>query len=231
VDVAHEIEPQNRLGAAYVLTQALPYFPAGSVHLAVVDPGVGTKRRPIAVEGAGHRFVGPDNGTLSWVLSDLGIIDPDSGKLIDGRAVELTNPTYRRPEVSATFHGRDIFAPAAAHLAAGVTLDALGPSIGSVEVLTGRRPDVSSRGVAGVIIHVDTFGNAISNISVRDLPESPTFEVAGLTLVGLARTYQDAEFAAIVGSEGLVEIAARNGSASARFGIHNGDPVFVRGSA
>ena len=161
VDVSHEVAPQDVMEAAFVLRQAVPYFPPEAVHLVVVDPGVGTARRPVALRHGGHRFVGPDNGLFALLL--------------DGAAPEtlvgLDRPAFWRTEApSTTFHGRDVFAPVAAHLAAGRRLAEVGTPAAALESLHWALPIADAQGLRGWVVHVDHFGNGITNIP-RDLFE------------------------------------------------------------
>jgi S-adenosylmethionine hydrolase len=144
-------------------------------------------------------------------------------------AVELLEPQFRLHPVSATFHGRDIFAPAGAHIADGSGLEEFGPRLDRLIPLPAPQPSVVGNTVRGRIIAVDHFGNAISNIPVDLLPPEPTITVKGAMVRGLSRTYQDAETVALIGSSGLLEVGVRNGSAAARFGIQRGDEIVVRG--
>ena len=213
VDIAHDVAPQDVDGARLVIARYWRRFPAGTVHLVVVDPGVGSSRAAIAVESEGRFLVGPDNGVLSPALLHAG-----------ARCVELPVPAG----ASATFHGRDVFAPAAAALARGTPLDSLGEVRTSPVVR--RTPEAVRRddgGIAGVVLAVDRFGNAVTNlVSWR----GGSVEVNGRRLP-LVRTYGDVEAgsaAALVGSSGLVEIAVRDGSAAAMLGLKRGSAVVLR---
>lgn len=222
VDLIHDVPPQNvRLGAFHLMA-AVNAFPQGTVHLAVVDPGVGTARRAIAVRSArGDHLVGPDNGLLSLAVEKLG------GAVA---AVELDQQRYWRPLPSATFHGRDIFAPVAGHLARGTSLEELGSRIADFE-----RPFLlpsvkrSDREIEGEVIHVDHYGNLVTNILGTDLPGGFSTNIREFTILGGASpNYQGVpkgQLTALVGSMGLLEIALRDGSAAARIGAALGDPV------
>lgn len=173
VDISHEIAPQNIRQAAYVLYTAYPFFPSHTVHLVVVDPGVGSARRPIALRTPAGYFVGPDNGVFSYVMA----CEPVEA------LVELSDPRYRLAEVSHTFHGRDVFAPAAAHLAAGLSITALGPHVLDPVTFPPPRLEVAPGGVTGEVLHVDHFGNVITSIgrmvwSGDELVLEPTFQGA-----------------------------------------------------
>ena len=229
VDLTHAVPPQDIRAGAFHLLVACPYFPAGSVHLAVVDPGVGTDRRVVAVEAGGHTFVGPDNGLLRWIVERL---DADSW-----RAVQLTEPGYwlaPASEVSHTFHGRDIMAPVAAHLATGVALDRLGRPLGALVGTPLPLPTRDGSRLRGEILHVDHFGNAIANIR-REQLSAPggalRVDIGSHSLCGPVESYAGAavgEPLVIWGSAGFLEVAVREGSAAAVLGIRPGDPVFVR---
>jgi S-adenosylmethionine hydrolase len=224
VDVTHEIRPQNVLEAALLLEAAYPWFPAGTIHVAVVDPGVGTKRRPLAVETSGQLFVGPDNGVLS---APLGVSH--------ARAHEIAETSYELPVRSDTFHGRDVFAPAAAHLASGVTIDRLGPLVNDAVLLDLPKPQITSSSITGEILRCDRFGNAISSIprSVLALIGGGPYEVfaAGRSHGRLRRRYRDVpegEGLALTGGTGRIEIAVNGGSAAELFGLRAGDPIEIR---
>lgn len=229
VDISHEIEPQDVVGAAYVLSGAARYFPPGTVHLGVVDPGVGTARRAIAVATESAFFVGPDNGLFGPALAALGAIDREGLILYGGRAVQIANPMYALQPVSDTFHGRDIFAPAAAHIASGVDLSDLGPPIDQLTVVKDIVPEADAGTVRGAIVYIDRFGNAVSNIPGRLIPPRPEITVGNTVVRCVSRNYQENETVAIVGSAGLLEIATKNGSAAVTLGIRRGDEVLIRG--
>ena len=228
VDVTHAIPPGNVLRAAFVLEAAAPDFPPGTVHLAVVDPGVGTDRLALGVAARGQLFVGPDNGLLDWALTDPEV-----------RVHALTDPRYFRSPVSRTFHGRDVFAPVAAHLGRGEALERMGPRITDpirLPVVAPRRRDGE---LVGHVAFVDRFGNALTNLTERDLSDGfPTvpgsqLEVLALGRVihGLSRSYGDAPVGtvlAIIGSSGRLEVAQVGGDASERLGLGEGDEVRVR---
>ncbi len=238
IDITHTIPPQDVSGAAYVLWTALPYFPPESVHLVVVDPGVGTARRPIAAQTPWGILVGPDNGVFSYVW------DTAPPSLI----VELQNPAYQAPMTSATFHGRDIFAPAAAHIAQGVPLSEFGASVMDPVYLPLPVVEISETRIRGEIIYIDHFGNAVSSIgrliwdadmlhfdpafgdnSAGVLHSSRTHvHVAGQDLGVIQHTYGACgagEALALVGSTGMLEIAVNQGNGAAQLGLQIGDPV------
>jgi len=231
VDISHDVTPQNIAEAAYLLATAYRSFPAAAIHVAVVDPGVGTTRKPLAIGLPHGVFVGPDNGIFSGVLLDQDAVELPGGRLRRGQAVELANEEYWRRPVSTTFHGRDIFAPSAAHLASGTPLSHLGPNLAAVYQDSRGEPSTEAGSVRGTIVHIDRFGNAISNVPATMVPPSPVFYISGHALCGLSSTYQEAPLGAIAGSAGLVEIALRNGSAAEHLGIGVGDVLTVRGAS
>ncbi|PSQ78003.1 MAG: hypothetical protein BRD44_00115 [Bacteroidetes bacterium QS_7_67_15] len=226
VDVTHEIAPQDVMEAAFVLRQAVPFFPPETVHLVVVDPGVGTERRPVALRAGDRFFVGPDNGLFSLVLGDDA---PDA-------AVALDAPDcWRTPDPSTTFHGRDIFAPAAAHLAAGRSLADLGSPVDALEPLRWALPITDEQGIQGWTVHVDRFGNCITNIPLALFEkhrDGRAFKCyAGSTILnGLAATYgavAEGEPLLLFGSSGFLEVAVSNGNAAKLLGIQQGDSIDI----
>lgn len=235
VDVSHAVRPQAIEQGAYLLAAARPYFPPGTIHVAVVDPGVGTARRAIAIATPDALFVGPDNGLLSPALPDearKGAAHPASPvPLPPGlRAVSLTQERFHRRPVSATFHGRDIFAPVAAHLSLGTPLEELGPPLDEIVALPPFRarpqPDGS---LLGRVLHIDTFGNLITDVRQEQLPPRPLVEICGRTIGGLSRTFgYEPGLRALIGSGGFLEIAFAQGSAARELGAEVGQPVVVR---
>jgi len=233
VDISHEIRPQAVRQGAYVLSAAVRYFPSGSVHLAVVDPGVGGERRAIAIQTQHATYVAPDNGLLTLALAQ------DQPRV----AVDLARGLYHRPQVSATFHGRDLFAPAAAHLAQGVDPTEMGDEIplDSLVRLLGNQPQKEAEGRwRAEVQHVDRFGNVISNLHESNLSATDLqlpardfrFRVKDVEISGLSRTFADVEkgeWIAYVGSSGYLEIAVREGNAAAQLGVDLGDPVWAEG--
>jgi S-adenosylmethionine hydrolase len=228
VDVSHQVAPQGIDEASYLLESIWPYFPSDTIHLAVVDPGVGTTRKAIAVTAPHGRFVGPDNGLFAAVLRRQGAIDPKSGRLVAATAVELANPRYRLPNPSSTFHGRDIFAPAAAHLAAGVPLSELGPSLSDLLLSPASEPHIADGVIHGRVRHIDRFGNAITDISGDALSGAPRIQAGNAVIEGLSRDFQEREISALVGSTGYLELAVRNGNAAETLHLGPGDEVIVR---
>ncbi len=226
LDVTHEIAPQDVMEAAFVLSQAVPYFPAGTVHLVVVDPGVGTKRRPVALRHGGHCFVGPDNGLFALLLRGD----------VPEELVVLDRPAFwRTRDVSATFHGRDVFAPVAAHLVAGRRLDEVGSPTERLQPLHWALPIADEQGIRGWVVHVDHFGNAITNIPhdlfVQTRQGRPIKCFAGnAILTAVHPTYgavERSEPALLFGSSAFLEIAVNAGNASRLLDIRKGTPVNI----
>lgn len=231
VDVTHAISRHSIVQAAFVIADLWRIYPDGTAHVVVVDPGVGTDRRPIALEVDGQYFVGPDNGLFSHIL------DAAERDRLTWRGVVLTNPDYWRVrDVSPTFHGRDIFASAAAHLVNGTHLSHLGDPLENPERLTLPAYTEEEGAIGGEIIYVDSFGNCVSNIPANVVPP-PGAEGVGISCGSLAAlpfvpTYGmvgEGEPLALVGSHGYLEIAVRRGNAAAEFGLESGTPVHVFG--
>jgi S-adenosyl-L-methionine hydrolase (adenosine-forming) len=225
VDVCHTISPQNILEGGFVLAGIVDVFPKGTVHLAVVDPGVGTARRLIAVAVADQWFVLPDNGLITGVAR---------GRIPDG-IWEITNPAMRRTVVSATFHGRDILAPASAHLLRGGNPAQLGPARDKFIMLRNFEPNADELGFVGEVIFRDAFGNLITNVNVEHLADVPRdaweIEIANERIDGILRTYGDrpaGTLIALVGSSGWVEVAVVNGDAGRQLTAGAGTTVWFR---
>ncbi len=244
VDLTHDVQPQSVRQAAYVLLTAYRYFPPETVFLVVVDPGVGTARAPIAVETAHGRFVAPDNGVLSYVLQET----PPR------QVVTLLERKFHLPEVSQTFHGRDIFSPVVAHLARGTPLTAFGPPRENLVTLPPPRLSVSAAEIVGEVLHIDRFGNLISSIgrlSWEDderLQFSPRFgaqisfpgalvaaacrvQIGNQPVGPIRRTYgavPAGEVTALIGSAGQLEIGVNQGNAAQAMQATIGDPVMLR---
>jgi S-adenosyl-L-methionine hydrolase (adenosine-forming) len=231
VDVTHDVPPHDVLTAALELAASYRYFPAGTVFLVVVDPGVGSARRPLAAEAGDYRFVAPDNGVLSAVFKET----PPR------RVVELTERRFARPTVSRTFEGRDRFAPAAGWLAKGTEIKALGRTVSDYLRLTIPDPVVGEHHVRGEVLRVDRFGNLITNIDRRAFdrlgrPGEVAIEIrAGEHLVGrLVTTYSEiapGEVCSLFGSTDHLEIAANSASAAGSLGLGRGAVVSVTRSA
>ncbi len=224
VDVTHGIAAQDVMEAAFVLREAIPYFPPETVHLVVVDPGVGTERRALALRIGDQYFVGPDNGLFSLLPGA-----PDE-------AVVLDNPdVWRSPTPSATFHGRDIFAPAAAHLASGRALTNLGSPAADIQRLHWVQPLADEQGLRGWVVHIDRFGNAITNVPADLLDahragRSVKCYVGSTALDAVHTTYADVEPGepvALVGSSGMLEVGVNGGDAARLLSIQKGIVVHV----
>jgi S-adenosylmethionine hydrolase len=226
VDITHDITPHDVLEGAVELDACYRAFPAGTVFLAVVDPGVGSARRGIAASFADYRFVAPDNGILTAVFRGGA----------PARVVEISEARYARPEISRTFEGRDRFAPAAAWLAAGVEVTALGPDAGDPVTIVIPAPAVGDGQMTGEVLRIDRFGNAVTNIDRDAWQRSrragrPEIRVGGWRTTRLVDTYADlrmGEAGALFGSRGSLELSAREASAASLLGIRRGERVMVR---
>lgn len=232
IDNTHHITPQDINAAALAVQALTPYFPPQTVHLVVVDPGVGSERRPIALETPRGRYVGPDNGVFGLVWQQA----REQYSSAEARAVLLDDPRFWRSEVSATFHGRDMFAPVAAHLASGTALDALGPALDDLVILPVHQPVLEGPAqLVGGVIYVDHFGNCISNIRAEHLaqfgPIEDLYVVVQDRWLSIVQTYANVPEGAplaLLGSDGYLEVAVRNASASQRLGIALGSEIRVR---
>ena len=220
VDITHDIPPQGISEAAFTLRACYPCFPAGTIFVVVIDPGVGSERRAILAEAGGYYFIAPDNGLLSFVLDDT------------ARVFEIVNREFATADVSSTFHGRDIFAPAAAHLSRGADPTQLGPSISDLQRIPAARPErISAREIDGRIIHIDRFGNLVTNLTREDLPDDFTLDIGGRTIAAHRRFYaeaQEGEVFSIMGSAGFLEISVRNGSAKDILGAQTAQKILIR---
>jgi hypothetical protein len=232
IDITHDIAPQNVSAGAWVLATSYAYFPAGTVFVCVVDPGVGSSRRSVALHAGAWYFVGPDNGLLSNVLDELPI----------HAAVELTNPAYHLAHVSSTFHGRDLFSPVAAHIARGVALSELGPHVDprSLLHLPGTPPVYYDQHIDAQVIHIDHFGNVITNIPLRMTPDlfahskvRASFPDQQVTVTKQQRffasdaTHADQDPFIYGDSSGYVAVAIRNGNAASTLALGVGARVIV----
>ncbi len=225
VDVSHAIAPQNVLEGAFIMASLIDAFPPDTVHLGVVDPGVGTERRLVAIRAADQWFVAPDNGLLGGVAR---------GRLVSG-IWEISNPAICRERVSNTFHGRDILAPAAAHLVLGRPADDLGPKRSKVITLANFEPRSDDHGIVGEVIFRDAFGNLVTNVPASRLADAPneswSIEVAGEKIDGLVKTYGDRPPGSLVvleNSGGWVEVAVVNGDAGRALTAGAGTTVWIR---
>ena len=228
VDITHDLPPHDVLAGALELAACYRYFPAGTIFLAVVDPGVGSARRGIAAEAGEYKFVAPDNGVLGLVFEDAA----------PRKIVELTERRYARPTVSRTFEGRDRFAPAAAWIAKGIELSALGRPAGSLQRLEWPRPQVEADHIAGEVLRVDRFGNLITNVDRRTFDRFAATDAKGTIEIQIGEhqvgrmvsTYADAEageLCALFGSSEHLEFAANGASAAATLDLGRGAPVRI----
>ncbi|MDP2681964.1 MAG: SAM-dependent chlorinase/fluorinase [Deltaproteobacteria bacterium] len=226
VDISHQISPQDIAAGAFVLSQSVPFFPKGTIHMAIVDPGVGGKRRPILIETDRYFFVGPDNGIFSIALQREKI----------KRKIHLTNKDYFLGNVRATFHGRDIFSPVAAYLSLGIDPSIFGKKIKMLTSLDVKKPVARYGKITGRIIHIDRFGNLITNIDeglLKKIFKNKSFEirVGSCIIKKLVPSYvyaKQGEPVGLIGSSNLLEIAKRDGDASRELGAEKGDEVEVR---
>lgn len=228
VDVTHQIQRHDVVHAAFTLRQIFEHFPRGTIHVVVVDPGVGTTRHLLALLYAGQTILTPDNGIASLVHRDFSL----------GDIRQITNTELFRRDVSTTFHGRDILAPVAGYLAAGMPLASVGPAIEQLEILNLPRPMLlPDGGIEGQVLYTDTFGNLITNISRLELEQSaarrrPVEVYVGPLRVGpIRRTYADVgpgEILALIGSTGSLEIAINQGNAAARLRSGPGSAIVLR---
>lgn len=223
VDISHLVLPGDIRSGAFVLLTSYYCFPRDTINLAVIDPGVGTSRRAIAVRTSSHYFVGPDNGIFSLVLA--------REKAWEARSLE--NPDLHRKPVSSTFHGRDIFASVAAHLAAGTSFDLVGPPCSPVSC-EWSVPVVSPKTIRGEVIHIDSFGNAITNVTQELLNEQFPLEkwragAGKFSDIPILRTYglsRPGSIISLAGSSGFMEIAVNEGDAASLLGLVAGSPVW-----
>ncbi len=225
VDITHEIAPQDILAGAFCLAGAYPFFPEKTIHVAVVDPGVGGKRRPILVKTAGQLFVGPDNGLFTFVYREA--------KSIEVR--ELVNRNYFRRPVSRTFHGRDLFGPVAAHLSLGVPTENMGPRIEDFVCLSISDPLVEKDRIRGEVIYLDRFGNGITNLKeslIRSVFKNrkPRILINDKDIGPIQESYDAVNEGvplSLIGSSGHLEVAIRGGAAKKFFGLKRGDVIFL----
>jgi len=221
IDITHDVDPQDIREGAFFIEEYYRFFPKGTVHLAVVDPGVGSARRPVILVKDDCFFVGPDNGIFSLVMDEKPTVHA------------LENQEYMRTEISSTFHGRDIFAPAAAHLSRGIAPATFGPPVTDPVRLEGLLPVMDGSSVLrGEVVRFDRFGNAITNIRIdilRDFTGDGPFaiRVCDMTFTALSRSYYESEFTCLTGSSGYLEFGCFKGSFSEAKGIAKGEPVLV----
>ncbi|MCZ6676513.1 MAG: SAM-dependent chlorinase/fluorinase [Candidatus Poribacteria bacterium] len=226
VDITHAIPPQDLNAAAFLIDSAYRYFPPGTVHVVVVDPGVGSERHPIACQTETAFFVCPDNGILTRILRDASHTS----------AVTIENPDYCLPRISNTFHGRDIFAPVAAHLSRGVPIEDLGTPVATPVRLPIPTPHVTEEAITGHVIWIDHFGNLITNIShelLKSIEGQNGFviQVGGVAINRLNHSYAESavgEVLAIIGSFGRLEISINQGNAALTLGVKRNDSITIR---
>lgn len=225
IDITHDVPPQDVLEGALALEAAVPAFPAGTIHVAIVDPGVGSRRLAVAVLTDLGVFVGPDNGLFELVLRMTEV----------RQTVALDRPAYHRVQVAPTFHGRDIFAPVAAHLANGAGLDMVGSTIGTLKRLSVPEARKVGDEVHGEVLTADRFGNLITSIRAADLAErdmrSSVVVIGGVATAFMGRTYADVsvgELVAYLGSSGRLEVGLREGNALQQLGAGRGTDVIVK---
>lgn len=243
VDITHRINPQNIFQAAFVVGTVYPFFPASTVHVAVVDPGVGTNRRIVILRTPEGTFVGPDNGIFSYVLRGCtaGAIEKTDERLHqvklarEIKAVVVNNPRFFRRPLSDTFHGRDIMAPVAALLSQGFLMNAFGEEVDRLYTLPLPEPEHNPDGsITGHVIHIDAFGNIITDVRTAQLPEGGSFRIdlRGHLVSGLQRSYAEGSgLLAIIGSAGYLEIAVKGGSAAVLTHARVGDSLIIRAGA
>ena len=220
VDITHQVEAQDIREAAFIVQDYWGYFPAGTVHVVVVDPTVGSSRRPVAVSRNGHFFVGPANGIFSFIAD----------RASEVRMIE--NPEYMREAISPTFHGRDIFSPAAAWLSRGLAPELLGTRITGPVVLHDIHPVITENTMTGDIVRFDHFGNAITNINREQFASfvqdrQYTITIDELSFTSLSRSYYEGEIVCLAGSSGYIEFGVFQGNFRTRTGVQKRDPVVI----
>jgi len=237
VDICHSIKPQSISQAAFILSTAYQFFPERTIHLVVVDPGVGTERKAVILRTPLADFVAPDNGVLSYVIQQfsadpLNVNRQQIELAPELQAVAITRPEFWLSPVSSTFHGRDIFAPVAARLSLGFPPEDFGETITSLVVLPAPTPNQEADTLTGYVIHIDNFGNLITNIRSRDLPQKHrpvAIEVGNQHVLSLSRNYEEGEgLLALIGSSGYLEISLKNGNARAFLGVEVSSEVKIR---
>ena len=226
VDITHAIQPQSIRTAAFTLAACFRDFPRGTIFGAVVDPGVGSSRGAIAAQSGDHYFVGPDNGVLSFALHNV----IDGAESSSFSAVNLTNKRYFNSSVSHTFHGRDIFAPVAAHLSLGTPFSEFGPAVRDVVLLPFPKPATTGDRVFAEVVNIDRFGNVVTNLKLADLREPFQININSHHISKLLSSYAESnskELFAVEGSLGFIELSVRDGSASEFLNAKVGDRVAV----
>jgi S-adenosylmethionine hydrolase len=221
VDITHEIPAQDISEAAFTLRACYRDFPAGTIFVAVVDPGVGSERQAILAEAGGRYFIAPDNGLLSFIRDNEA----------DAQVFQISNPEFSAAHISSTFHGRDIFAPAAAHLSRGTAPAQFGPLISDYVCVSPTKPTVSEQEIEGEVIHIDRFGNIVTNLKPEDLPAKFIIKIGDRIIETHRKFYAEAENTevfSIMGSAGYLEISVREGSAAAVLGARTGDKIRIK---
>ena len=244
VDITHQVHPQAILEGAFAIGSSHQFFPRGSIHVVVVDPGVGTSRDCLLLTTPSASFLAPDNGLLSYIVEEghrreaEGPDEPALGEAGGSHATlprsyvaySLTNPEYWLHPISDTFHGRDIFAPVAAHLSLGTPAHRLGQQVHHITTLPLQEPRWEGDKLIGQVVHIDRFGNLITDIPASTLPRGTpvTIDVKGHRIPGLSHTYADGgSLLALIGSHGNLEVSVKNGSAAAVLQVEVGEPVGV----
>jgi S-adenosylmethionine hydrolase len=225
VDITHEVRPHDIEEGAFILANTYSYFPKGTIHLSIVDPGVGGRRKPILLVTQNYFFIGPDDGLFTLVAQREKV----------KQVVVLTKQKYFLPKVSKTFHGRDLFAPVAAHLSLGIKPDAFGYRINSIEEIGFQNPILKGGKLSGEIVHIDTFGNLVSNVDKEKLfrfikDRSFVIRAGGKVIRDLKKGYWEGKkgkLIALLGSSGLLEISVREGSAEKMLKVKKRSPVIV----
>lgn len=232
VDLTHEVPPQDIAEGAFALLTSICHFPPSTVHVVVVDPGVGGERAALLIETDLGLFIGPDNGVLSWAIAPAGHNPLSRHRAATVRRIfELDNPKYWLPDLSATFHGRDLFAPVAAHLSLGIEPSQFGRPRSSYWQLPW--PELEKKGdgsLVGSVVHIDRFGNLITNVPAEEISAKPgdfVASVAGHPITGLSRNYVGSGLRALIGSSGYLEIALSGASAAAYLRAKRGTRVIV----
>lgn len=228
IDISHTVTPHDILEGSLTIAEAAPFFPRGTIHTVVIDPGVGSEREGIIITTERQVYVGPNNGIFDLVLKQAG----------DFEAMRIIDSQYLLPRLSETFHGRDVFAPVAAFLSLGIPPDELAEPLSEVIGLQFLQPTIAPHIIEGAVIAIDRFGNLISNISIDDidrLPDGPpTIRIGGDRIYGLVSTYsevQPGEPAAMIGSGGMLEVAVNRGRAADSLGIGRGSRIVIEAYA
>jgi len=234
IDITHQVPPQDIQSGAFILGEASAFFPSNTIHIAVIDPGVGTNRRPILIHGPDGIYLGPDNGLFSYLFPHSSESTPfamtQTALPEHWYGYHITNRAYWNKTISHTFHGRDIFAPVAGHLSRGITPDLIGVPTATITAFHIPAPFKQGSELHGIILQSDHFGNLITNIKAAELESfTSTFlvEIGGIKIEGISTSYQEARFTALIGSHGYLEIAVQNGNAQNVLGVDHGAPVRI----